>query len=606
MLDKSSSRCLVSQEINEAINEGIIYTPHESLEKRIQPSSFEPVIGDEVYVIDTESGGLFRPSSTEPFYRSLLQIPSRRRKKYSIVNGFEIKTGFSYLFKLEERFNLPENFIVKASPKSSQGRIFNLSRLMADYHDSFDEVAPVSGKELELWLLLQPLAFNLIIWPGIAFNQLRFLVGNDCKLKDKEIESEYEKNPMLYLPKGGNLENLEKIVNPRVHDGLRLSLDISGAATSSIVGLRARKNPLPIDIKEKNKYNVEEYFEPVAANKNERVLSVRPHECYLLFSREQIKIPGHLNAELKDRSHVGINGPLHFAGFFDNGFEGCAVFEVKSEEVSPIVLRDEMPLSELQFFRCNTPNKIYGKSIGSNYNGQQGPRAAKHFKEVDFKILGKAYEKLNREVLVLPKRELLKFRDHGEGFEIITPRRKVGIEDLVNNLSLFSSRYDCEEDEEILQIIPYVMILRKNEKIDEIFYYVRAEDIKEYGDKRLFGKHSIGVGGHIKHSDAPHYLLNCVRREVNEEEVEFEKTPSDPILLGTLVATEEPVDRVHFGMVYAIQTNGMVKSKESSIVESGFVPIDNIINDYTRYNYETWSKKLIPNLLSIRDFLQQT
>ncbi|UZE94044.1 MAG: 2'-deoxycytidine 5'-triphosphate deaminase [Candidatus Pacearchaeota archaeon] len=600
MLDKSTSRCLVDFEIKQAVEEEIISTSNEDLENRIQPSSFEPRIGDEVYVIDTESGGLFRPSNYEPVYRSLLQLPNKRRQKHTIDKEFEIKKGYSYLLPLEEKLMLPGNFRVKSSPKSSRGRVFILNRLLTDYHDCFDEVT-VSNKKLELWLLLQPLAFNLIIQPGMTFNQLRFLIGNENKLTDKELEKEYQKEPILYSIEE---DSLKEIKNPQIHDGLRLTLDISGKQTSGIVGFKARNNPIPIDIKEKEGYNVEEYFEPIIMKNN--TVEIKPGKCYLLSSKEYIKIPSNLSAELKDHSHVGIHGPLHFAGFFDNGFNGCAVFEVRSEEISPMILRDGMAISELQIFRGLTPKKCYGKDKGSSYNGQIGPRLSNNFKKVDFPKLGKDYKKLNRKVLALPKRELLEFRDSKEGFEIITPTKAKNLEKLVQAAPMFSLRYDCEEDQEILQIVPYVLIFRKDNNKDEVFYYVRTKDIKAYGDSRLFGKYSIGVGGHINESDRPDYLLNCVKREVHEEEVKFEKQSSEPVLVGTLMASEKPVDRVHFGFIYAIQTDGNVRPKESSIVKSDFIPIDILKEISYEYNYETWSKILIPHLPEIKDFLTKT
>ena len=44
---------------------------------------------------------------------------------------------------------------------------------------------------------------------------------------------------------------------------------------------------------------------------------------------------------------------------------------------------------------------------------------------------------------------------------------------------------DCESDEEVLQVIPYVLLFDESKKI---FTYIRASDIKDYGDERLFGK----------------------------------------------------------------------------------------------------------------------
>lgn len=582
-LDLSTSRTLVSHEMRQAVKEGLIKTPSIDLEGRIQPASFEPIIGDEVYVLDTENGGLFRPDSREQVYWTLLQLPERRRRKESIVNGFTLKTGFSYLFKLEEKFNLPEGVKVEATPKSTQGRMFNLNRLMADYNSSFDEVMPFQDKELELWLLSQPLAFDLIVHPGMTLNQLRFCVGNNYRLTDRELEEEYQKNQIL-----------RDVHKPLIQDGLRLSVDAIGM--EGIVGFRARKNQKAIDLREKNKYSIEDYFEPITAKNN--VISLKPSDCCLLFSKEWIMIPPHLNAKLKDRSQVGINGLVHFAGFFDPKFNGHCTYEIKSFEISPIALIDNMPLSELQFYRCNIPDKLYGAEAGSHYQDQEGPRVAKYFKGADFKELGKRYQKLNKDVLTLPTRELNSVQDK-LGFEFATHEKANCLEKLVKN-PMFHLRYDCETDEEVLQVIPYVLVLNK----DKIFYYVRANKMEHYGDKRLNDKYSVGVGGHIHKEDALDYLVNCIKREVSEE-VKFEKGYSEPILVGTLKARDEPVDRVHFGAIYAIQTDGDVFPAEKSIVESGFTPINTLMETYPRYNYETWSKILIPKLNEIKDYLNK-
>lgn len=603
VLDLVTSRCLVSQEMREAIQEGIIKTPNIDLEGRVQSSSFEPMIGDEVWVIDTETGGLFRPADNEPIYRTLLQLPGRRRQKYSLINGFELKEGFSYLFKLEEKFALPKQIRIKASPKSSQGRIFDSSKFMADYNGSFNKVAAVSDDPLESWLFVQPLKFNLIAWPGLTFNQLRFSVGNSHKLTDQEIEEEYQKNCMLYKKKDDppkeKEDPLEMILNPSIQDGLGLTLDLKGIA--GIVGLKARKNYTPIDLKAKGRYNVEDYFEPIEPENGS--VEIKPNDCGLFFSKEFIRIPAHLNAELKDHSDTGINGPLHFAGFFDNNFNGCCVFEIRSGEVSSVTLKDGMPISELQFFRCNIPDKLYGTD--SHYQGQDGPRVAKFFKDVDFMELARQYQKLNKHVLTLPTRELNPVQDK-LGFEFITPEKASLLERSVKDPnSIFHLRRNCETDKEVLQVIPYVLIFNQ----DKVFYYQRSSEKKEYGDsERLGGKYSVGAGGHIHKEDAPDYLLNSVMREVFKEEVNFERQYSAPLLIGTIKARDEPVDRVHFGGVYVINTNGNVTHKEKSIRKSGLISIDDIISDYHNSppeKYETWSKILIPRLPEIKEYLDK-
>ena len=74
---KNKGFCLASQDIRELIKKGDIKTSKD-YEKRIQPSSFEPVIGDEGFIIDAEKY-LFRPRDSESVYKTLLRLPKKTR-----------------------------------------------------------------------------------------------------------------------------------------------------------------------------------------------------------------------------------------------------------------------------------------------------------------------------------------------------------------------------------------------------------------------------------------------------------------------------------------------------------------------------------------------
>jgi dCTP deaminase len=588
--------CLSSQEIRFLIDQGNLVTVDENLESRVQPSSFEPVIGDEVFVLDAEPEGLFRVPENETVYKTLLQLPKKQRQKMSTTDGFEIKVGHSYLFPLEERVKLPPGTRIKASPKSSCGRLFINSRLVADFNMAFDEVYNVTEDPIQLWLLVQPLAFNCIVKPGLCLNQIRFLYGTNFMLSEAEVAKEYETNPFLFLlDENGNLAPKE----PMLFEGPRVTLDISGNITSGIAGLLARHNPCPIDLSKKKELDAEDYFSPITAK--DGMIRVEPKQHCLLASKEFICMPHHLNSELRDHSHVGINGPLHFAGFIDNGFNGQIVFEIRSDEITTVVLRDKMQISTLNLYRCNaTPDKIYGEKIGSHYFEQVGVRPAKHFKKFDFKRAGKDYSKLDRSVLVEDARTLLCLRKEEEGFELIPQedQEKRSLVERVAEGGFFQSRYDCEDDDLILQPIPYVVIFGKD---NTVFSYVRASDIRDYGDKRLFGKHSIGVGGHVRESDGPDLLKKSIQREVFEEELCFTAgEASEPVLVGTLFSRAKPVDRVHFGLIYVIKTEGDVKPKESSFVSGNLRPISEVQAENMEM-YETWSRMIIPHLNELKD-----
>ena len=163
-LEKSLNLCLASQQIRKLISEGRIVLPSFD-ESRIQPSSFEPTIGNDIFVLDSETTGLFRPNKKKTIYESLLHLPNRRRRKGNVSGGFELKKGFSYLIKLEEKLRLVEGEYVKSSPKSSHGRLFLNTRLVGDYNPCFDELSHnySQDKEIALWLLVQPLGNFFIL-----------------------------------------------------------------------------------------------------------------------------------------------------------------------------------------------------------------------------------------------------------------------------------------------------------------------------------------------------------------------------------------------------------------------------------------------------------
>lgn len=566
---------------------------NDTLEARVQAGSYETSLADEVFILDAEGQGVLRPRRDESVYRTLLQIPARKRTKKSIEEGFEAKRGFTYLLKLNERLS-PQNVTShnissgRSSSKSSMGRLLSFGRLMVDYNNAFDEIYSFPDRDMDMWLLLQPTKFNLVLWPHLTLNQIRFFSG-DAKLSDDELREEFVRNPLLYKKVEGGKVPME-LEPGMIADGLRLSVDAEGLNTHGVFGLRARNNPDPIDLSRKGFYSAEDYFEPVVAG-NRNVFE--REGSYLLNSNEVLHVPPHLSAELRKHSREGIEGRTHEAGFADPNFLGDMVFEVIPDERADIAIEHSMPLSALEFFRTNDiPDKLYGEESSSHYQEQIGPRVSKHFRAFDFENAARNHEKLSRRVLVEDANILRSFRNFSEGFE---PMREENAQRLLEALraGFFHSRYDCEGDELILQGIPYTIVFNNEGKV---FSYIRTEDKDDAGDKRLFGKHSIGLGGHITRADGPDYIGRCLEREVTIEEARFLGDIGKPKLVGTLFARDEPVDRVHFGLIYTLTTNGGVESNERSITHTEFVPINEMVQGYRGYETETWSRILIPHL----------
>jgi predicted NUDIX family phosphoesterase len=318
-----------------------------------------------------------------------------------------------------------------------------------------------------------------------------------------------------------------------------------------------------------------------------------PSDKILVSTLEVLDIPANRSAELAAYSLTGIRGPLHFAGFFDPGFKADGVFEVRSDELSKIVLEHGMPMSWMRFYRMKVPEKLYGKELGSHYQGQIGPKVAKYFRAFDFDFAAKNYEKLHRDVLVQDERVLMGHRPVREGF---VPMTRQQFDRLYQDIKdgFFLSRYDCESDELVLQLLPYVVVFGPD---STVFTYIRSKKIKEYGETRLFGEHSIGLGGHIVRSDGPEYIAGNVGREVFEEEIRVEGRYSKPRFVGTLMAHDKPVDTVHLGLILVAATDGRVVAKERAIRQGRMVSIDRLVQDpECAKKYETWSRVLIPYL----------
>ncbi|MFT4310600.1 MAG: 2'-deoxycytidine 5'-triphosphate deaminase domain-containing protein [Candidatus Woesearchaeota archaeon] len=345
----------------------------------VQPSSYEPMLSDFGFLLDTEHLSVLRPHGQKRIYDMLLSYPQKYRQPIDISKGFLLKKGATCIIKLQEECVIPPGIFCKSSPKSSTGRLFVDVRLFADYSAVQDELH-ASEQKRSLWLFIQPLAFDIVLYSGIALNQLRFFDGPSAVLSHDALLALWKKHP-LYIHKV-----TKKPITPLVTlDGLAIHVDAQGKNSSGIVGFKAKQLiKAPIDLLKKDYYDVLDYFYPILA-KPEGIV-IEPQSYYLLVSKEIVYIPHAYNAELRMYSHVGFKGFVHLAGFVDNGFCSDLVFEVRSDEQTSFVLQDGAPISTLDVYYTGKSERIYGsQKLGSHYQGQKGPRTAKFFKIPTYK-----------------------------------------------------------------------------------------------------------------------------------------------------------------------------------------------------------------------------
>lgn len=148
-------------------------------------------------------------------------------------------------------------------------------------------------------------------------------------------------------------------------------------------------------------------------------------------------------------------------------------------------------------------------------------------------------------------------------------------------------RSDMEQDPSYKQLIPYCVFRHtSSDGVVSVFQYTRG---KGMGERRLHSKRSIGIGGHISTLDANESspYEQGMQRELDEEVnigCDFKQT-----CVGLINDDETEVGKVHLGVmhIFDVETQD-VTANEDDIIESGFVPVSELVEDMD--SFETWSQ----------------
>ena len=156
-----------------------------------------------------------------------------------------------------------------------------------------------------------PRSFAIQVKTGLSLNQLRLSRGRRAprRRRDPPLQDEF---PLLYLDSHALRESELALA-----DGLFLSVDLSGPG-DRIVGYRAKKNSLPIDLSRIRAYRWTDYWDPVYPEAGGRIV-LEPEIFYLLLSAEGVCIPPQIAAEMMAYDPTAGELRTHYAGFFDPG-----------------------------------------------------------------------------------------------------------------------------------------------------------------------------------------------------------------------------------------------------------------------------------------------
>ncbi len=156
----------------------------------------------------------------------------------------------------------------------------------------------------------------------------------------------------------------------------------------------------------------------------------------------------------------------------------------------------------------------------------------------------------------------------------------------------FVERRWAETQPAYKQPIPYVAVLRDGEALC-------LTRLSAQGEKRLHGKRSIGVGGHINPCDADgagELFMRACERELREE---LTLPPAAPLPLrpiGLLNDDSTPVGAVHVGLVYALDARALeVGIRETSAMTGRFEPLSALraLAAGEDSPFESWSALLL-------------
>ena len=150
-------------------------------------------------------------------------------------------------------------------------------------------------------------------------------------------------------------------------------------------------------------------------------------------------------------------------------------------------------------------------------------------------------------------------------------------------------RRELELDPEWKQPIPYaIAIFRDAANQAHLFWMDRLEGTS---DRRLHGRASFGVGGHIGAADSG--IESALTREWNEEAA----TPGMPRFtpIGLLNDDSDEVGRVHLGVVFlAILASPEIQVREREKLAGALVPLEEAVA--RAGELEGWSAALISHI----------
>ena len=364
------SGILVSQTLRQLLADGVVQALSPVREEQIQPSSLDLRLGARVWQMQCS----FLPG-LEGLERKLGRLATATHR-LDREEPLVLHHGGVYLAEIEEVLELPEDIWGRGNPKSSTGRLDVFVRLLTERGQAFDTVP--AGYAGRLYLEITPQSFHVAIRRGDCLGQLRLARGRPGLGAPELLDRQQQDS--LCVWSDGSVAPVTDEVPPSV----LLSVDLESPVSKDPVGYLARRHQPPVDLRHRG-LPIDQYWTPIhAPGKRGHVLE--PEQFYIFATRERLRIPPDLCAELVAFDATRGELRTHYAGFIDSGFgwsedPGCEgaklVLEIRTHDV-PFLLEHGQPLFRVEFMRNEArPADLYGQN-GSHYQ-MQALKLAKQF-----------------------------------------------------------------------------------------------------------------------------------------------------------------------------------------------------------------------------------
>ena len=329
-----------------------------------EDSAIDAPLGEYMY----EMKGSRRPNAGQAVIDVIHDYKKGERITLNSEAPTVLEKGNVYLIKLKWSVALPLGLCIRATAKSSIGRLDTLVRLVADCESEFDRVS--TGRTAELYVEVAPLTFSIQVKPNLPLSQLRFMRGNEdwCTVPNGALMAPFEDPPVLVMPRRATLDDSHG--DP---SGVLLSLNLEPEETTGFVGYCAKKDiGEAIDPAKKDGYDPEAFWEPLKAGPG-RTMTIEKDRFYIFRSVERFRVPAHLCVDCQAYSEALGDIRIHYAGFahpfFGDGHpQGGAplIFEVRGHSVDTF-LRHGDSLAKVYFRRMSKPaNKPTKPSVYSS------------------------------------------------------------------------------------------------------------------------------------------------------------------------------------------------------------------------------------------------